>query len=170
ENHKKEKTHNMSSSSQYHLVFCFFLLSFSSLINSQEYFVVIVTNETKDTVNTSCSVDGKPKINTPMESEVSYQMSPPFNPKGNNTVSCEMTLREKHGVFMLFDSNDKKTCHTADGDCEWSIREDGLCLLVEEKCVMFKWDTTHYNSFRKITNKPIKYVARNTMQYMPNNP
>uniref|UniRef100_M1CI87 S-protein homolog n=1 Tax=Solanum tuberosum TaxID=4113 RepID=M1CI87_SOLTU len=164
----------MSSSSQYHLVLCLFLLSFSSLINSQKYFVVKIKNDTPNTVNASCSLDGsEPPTDIPIESKKGYyEIDARFDPEGNNTFSCEMKSGEKHGVFMLFDSNDKKICHTVDGACEWSIGEDGLCMLVVTGCVMFNWDTnttTHY-SFRNIASEPIKYVARNTMRYMSNNP
>ncbi|TMW96647.1 hypothetical protein EJD97_007043 [Solanum chilense] len=95
-----------------------------------------------------------------MEPGESYQMAPRYDHKGNNTVSCEMKLRDKHGVFMLFDSNDDKTCHSANEACEWSIREDGLCMLIEDNCVIFKWNTTTHYSFRNIASEPIKYVAR----------
>lgn len=135
----------MSSTSQYHLVLCLFLLSFSSLINSQKYFVVKMKNDTPNKVIASCSLDGlEPSTYIQLEPKKGYyEYDALFVPEENNTFSCEMKSGEKHGIFMLFDSNDKKICHTIDEDCEWSIGEDGLCMLVEDKCsVMFKWDTT----------------------------
>ncbi|KAL3329317.1 hypothetical protein AABB24_036426, partial [Solanum stoloniferum] len=156
----------MSSSSQYyHLFICLFLLSFSSLINSEEDIVITVSNQAPNTVKAKCSLEGSaPTGDILLESRQVYTLVIPFEPKGNNTFSCEMKLREKHGVFKLFDSNDTKTCHDRDEACEWKILEEGLCMLASSDCVMFKWDTAHY-SFRKITSEPIKYVARNAMRY-----
>lgn len=140
----------MSSSSQYYLILCLFLLSFSSLINSEETtFVVIVSNDTPDTVNTSCSVFGRPPDDVPMESGKVYKLEAPINPDGNNIVTCKMKYHEKQGDFKLFDLNDTSVCHTTD-KCYWFIRDEGLCMFVQDKCVMFKWNTTSY--FRHIEN------------------
>lgn len=149
----------MSSSSQYyHLFLCFFLLNFSSLINSEGDIVIIVSNQTPNIVKAKCSLEGGPAGEILMESKQVYKLELPFETTGNNTFSCEMKLREKHGVFKLFDSYDTKTCHDIDKDCEWKILEEGLCMLASSDCVMFKWDTTHY-LFKKITSEPIKYVT-----------
>ncbi|KAK4357093.1 hypothetical protein RND71_022703 [Anisodus tanguticus] len=76
----------------------------------------------------------------------------------NNTLSCDLKLGEKHGVFGLFNLNATNVCHTTDVTCNWKIREDGLCMLLAGKCVMFKWDTTL--SIRHIASEPIptKYI------------
>ncbi|KAG5588473.1 hypothetical protein H5410_048907 [Solanum commersonii] len=119
----------MSSSSQYyHLVLCLFLLSFSSLINSQEMFLAHVKNETPNLVKAKCSLYGGPMMDYLMESGHHYTLAGLITPDVNNTIYCEMKLREKHGGFMLYDSNDTKTCHFRSGDCEWYIHEDGLCM------------------------------------------
>ncbi|KAM3327178.1 hypothetical protein P3S67_002304 [Capsicum chacoense] len=143
-----------SSSSQYNLVLCLFLLSFSSLINSQtidDYFVVRMTNETPSTANAGCYVNGEDIGSFAMESGETYEYNGNILRGVNNTLSCEMKLDEKHGFFNLFDLNDTKICHSASEVCNWSIHEDGLCMLVSHKCVLFKWDTsTTHHSFRNV--------------------
>ena len=161
------------SSQYYYLFICLFLLSFSSLINSQEdQFVVAVGNDASKTVTLDCSLEGVSGGVLSIEPKEGYRIVAPYDSSEANTLSCEIKLGEKHGVFTLFESNNTKICHDKDGDCEWRVREDGLCMLVANKCVvMLKWDSsaTRY-SFRKITSEPIKYDARNAMRYVSNNP
>ncbi|WMV48315.1 hypothetical protein MTR67_041700 [Solanum verrucosum] len=133
-------------------------------------FLAHVKNETPNLVKAKCSLYGGPMMDYLMESGHHYTLAGLITPDVNNTIYCEMKLREKHGGFMLYDSNDTKTCHYRNGDCEWSISEDGLCMLVEDKCVMFKWDTTTNYSFRNIVSEPTKYVALDTMRHISNNP
>ncbi|MCD9558570.1 hypothetical protein HAX54_015975 [Datura stramonium] len=147
----------MSSPSQYYLLLCLFLVSFSSVINSQSSpgnIQLLMKNETPKTVIASCYLGNEYIGVTDMIAGLSYEFNTPIVPGGNNTFTCEMKFGEKHGNYQLFDMNDTKTCHSTTEVCNWSIREDGLCLWSAGKCVLFKWDTTHHTFTFNVVTEP----------------
>ncbi|OIT29532.1 PREDICTED: uncharacterized protein LOC109211227 [Nicotiana attenuata] len=136
----------MPSSSHY-LVICFFLLSFLAVssVNSQSpvhYPInVIVKNETPRTASARCyihGIDARDKFIMTPGHIVEFYMS--IIPGEDNTLSCDVKLGEKHGFFELFNLNNSRICHTPDVYCYWNVHEDGLCMFVAGKCVLFKWD------------------------------
>ncbi|CAN4092872.1 unnamed protein product [Withania somnifera] len=135
-----------SSSSNLHdfVILCLFLLSFLSVTNSQdpsEVYDVLLRNEAPSLVTAKCYTDkdeaDEYSIKPGWTNEFVIGTAPG---KRMNTFTCELKLEKKHGVFKLFDSNDKSVCYKIDEQCIWKIREDGLCMLSAGKCVLFKWD------------------------------
>ncbi|KAK4732435.1 hypothetical protein R3W88_025423 [Solanum pinnatisectum] len=166
----------MSFSSHHHFVLCLFLLSFLC-VNSQSSphaFVVILKNETPSVVFKYCIVYGK------YSAEFDHYLKPGGTDNittsivsgENNTLECPLELKEKRGVFKLFDLNDTSICHVPSEECVWKIQEDGLCMLSQGKCVMFGWDKTlsirHTASelirYNRIAREPMKYIASDELK------
>ncbi|PHU13866.1 hypothetical protein BC332_15071 [Capsicum chinense] len=139
----------MSSSSNHHhyFVLCLFLLSFLSVSNSQSSlkdFRVSIENETpKLDVLARCYEDGEdPGVEYSIQPGWVAEFVTSINPGKTNTLSCDLKLEKKHGTFRMFDLKNTSICHNFGEKCHWNVHEDGACLLVKGKCVMFKWDNS----------------------------
>ncbi|KAM3249092.1 hypothetical protein P3L10_010861 [Capsicum annuum] len=145
----KKKNITMSSSSNHHhyFVLCLFLLSFLSVTNSQSSlkdFRVSIENETpKLDVLARCYEDGEdPTGEYSIQPGWVAEFVTSINPGKTNTLSCDLKLEKKHGTFRMFDLKNTSICHNFGEKCHWNVHEDGACLLVKGKCVMFKWDNS----------------------------
>ncbi|OIT05996.1 hypothetical protein A4A49_61654 [Nicotiana attenuata] len=170
----------MPSSSHY-LVLYFFLLSFLafSSVNSQipvDYPIdVIVKNETPSTASARCYIHGieiRGEIIMAPDHSAEFILS--IIPEEDNTLSCDVKLGEKHGFFELFNLNNTNIYHTPNVFCYWNVHEDGLCMFVAGKCLLFKWDANSavLPNFHQVKEKlpSTRHIATEKLRYATTGP
>lgn len=145
----------MISSSHHHQRFflCIFLLSIlSSNSQSPYFFIVYIENQTPSPVATRCYVYGLYRGESLIKPRAIDNFFESIIPGINNTLFCALRLENKYGFFKLFDLNDVSMCYMTTGIyyCNWKIREEGLCILSEGNCVMFKWNNTTLSQIKHI--------------------
>ncbi|KAF3627857.1 hypothetical protein FXO38_28565 [Capsicum annuum] len=121
--------------------------TFFDVTNSQSSlkdFRVSIENETpKLDVLARCYEDGEdPTGEYSIQPGWVAEFVTSINPGKTNTLSCDLKLEKKHGTFRMFDLKNTSICHNFGEKCHWNVHEDGACLLVKGKCVMFKWDNS----------------------------
>lgn len=153
-----------SSSSQFHLVLCLFLLSFLAVNSGRmyPYFFVFIRNDLPNTVEGKYCNGGDREDycgNFSMKlGQMDTYVGPKF-PQGNYTLTFDIKYEERYGFFKLFDSNDMGTCHINHYICRWIIRQEGMCMVVDDKCDFFKWNYTQ--STKNIASEQIGYITNN---------